>query len=298
MNILGRLFLSLGYRGKLKVIPDELYLRILYRVRTGKKLNLKSPKSFNEKLQWLKLNYRKPIQTQMVDKYEVKDYVKSLIGDEFVIPTIGVWDTFEEIDFESLPDSFVLKCTHDSGGLVICKDKSQLDWNSVGRRIKRSLKKNYYWNSREWPYKNVQPRIMMEPYLVDETANSMGLKQLPVYKFFCFSGNPYMIQTIQNDKLPDESIDYFNCNWEWLNLRQNHPNSKNRMPAPERLAEMVKIAEKLSQGFPFIRVDLYQVNGKVFFSEYTFYSDSGLAAFSPDKWDSELGEMIVLEAGL
>ena len=270
-------------------LNDEQYLKALYYGTFGKKLDLKNPKTFNEKLQWLKLYDRSSLHTKLVDKYEVKDYVSSLIGNEYIIPTLGVWNNFDEIDFGLLPDQFVLKCTHDSGGLVICHDKSRLDVNKTRRKFERNLKRNYYWSGREWPYKNVKPRIIAEKYMEDESSAN-----LPVYKIFNFMGRPELIQSIQDDKTINETIDYFDINWNHLNLKQNFPNSKQPLKKPKKLKEMLRLAQVLSEGFPFVRTDFYSINDDIFFSEYTFYSDSGLAKFNPEKWDEKLGEMIKL----
>lgn len=280
---------KLSLRGLLNWLPDKAYLKLMFKVRMGKKLNLKNPQTFNEKLQWLKLYDRKPKYTMMVDKFEVKKYISEKIGEEYVISTLGVWDKFDDIDFEKLPNQFVLKCTHDSGGLVICKDKSKLDIAFAKQKIERSLKKNYYWHGREWPYKNVKPRIIAEK-LMKDGDNSY----LPVYKFMCFNGQPLIIQTIQNDKQPNESVDYFDIEWNLLNIKQNFPNSENPLARPKELEQMRALAEKLSKGHAFIRVDLYVINGKLYFSEYTFYSDCGLVPFYPEKWDDVLGQWISL----
>ena len=252
-------------------------------------INLDNPKTYNDKLQWLKLHDRRPEYTTMVDKYVAKDYIASKIGAEYIIPTLGVWDKFDDIDFDLLPDKFVLKCTHDSGGLIICRDKSKFDVKEARNKIQRSLKRNYYWMGREWPYKNVKPRIIAEEFMQDSRSEN-----LPVYKIFCFDGIPYLIQNIQNDKQPSETIDYFDTNWSLLDLRQGFPNSERPLKKPELLGEMLDIAKKLSFGHSFLRVDLYNVNGKIYFSEFTFYSDSGFSKFEPDEWDLKLGEKIKL----
>ncbi len=282
---------ALGKHGFLNWLPDKAYLKMTYKINTGKKLDLKNPKTFNEKLQWLKLYDRNPEYTKMVDKYEVKKYVADIIGEEYIIPTLGVWDKFEDIDFDSLPDQFVLKCTHNSGGLVICRNKSTLDLEAIKKRFKKLLKKNYYCYGREWPYKNVKPRIIAEKYMQDGET-----KALPVYKFFCFDGEPKIIQTIQNDKQPNESIDYFDTDWNLLELRQNFPNSDNPLPKPLLLVKMLDLARALSKKKKgFLRVDLYQINGEIYFSEYTFFSDGGVAEFHPREWDHKLGDCISLE---
>lgn len=273
----------------IRIIPDPLFVRLAYFRRLKKFPNLKNPKTYNEKIQWLKLYDRKPEYTTMVDKAEVKAYVAERIGEEYIIPTLGVWDSFADIDFDSLPDQFVLKCTHDSGGLVICRDKSKLDIEAARKKIEASLKVNYYWRGREWPYKNVRPRILAEAYMQD------GEKLcLPVYKVFNFNGETRIIQAIQNDKTENETIDYFDTGWNRLDLRQNYPNSPEPLEKPAQLEQLLQLSKTLSKGFPFIRTDWYVINNKLYFSEYTFYSDSGTAKFHPEEWDRKLGDWIQL----
>ena len=272
-------------------IPDKLYIKLRYFRRLHKCPNLKQPQTFNEKLQWLKLYNRNPLYTTLADKYGVKKYIADKIGEEYLIPTLGVWDKFDDIDFNSLPNEFVLKCTHDSGGLVICKDKSKLDIESARRKISKSLKANYFWQGREWPYKNVKPHIIAEKFMKDRDFDNLN-----VFKIFNFNGEPKIIQTIQNDKMPNETIDYFDTDWNLLDLRQNYPNSKNPLPRPETLNEMLELARILAKDTaPFIRTDFYEINGKVYFSEFTFYSDSGFAKFTPEEWDLKLGNWIILK---
>lgn len=283
------IFLTAGHRGLLNWVNDELYLKIAFKIRTGKSLNLKDPVLFNEKLQWLKLYDRKSIYSLMVDKYEAKKYVANIIGEKYIIPTIGVWDKVEDIDFKSLPRQFVLKCTHDSGGVIICKDKNKLSIEDTRKKLKQGLKYNFYGSLREWPYKNIKPRIIGEKFMQNkEDAN------LNVYKIFCFSGEPTIIQAIQNDKTDYETIDYFDTNWNVLNLRQNFPNSQKKLSKPKKLLEMLFLSRKLSKNLPFIRIDFYEVNGFVYFSEFTFYSDGGMENFYPEEWDKILGDKIIL----
>ncbi|MBE5743458.1 MAG: hypothetical protein E7358_01930 [Clostridiales bacterium] len=280
-------FLGRSFVGRL--ISDRLYLKLLYFTKFKRKLNLKNPKTFNEKLQWLKLNNRKGIYTVMVDKEEVKEYVTDKIGENYVIPTIGVWDNANDIDFEKLPEEFVLKCNHNSGGLVICKDKSKLNVKEVREKLNACLKRNYYLLAREWPYKNVIPKIIAENLVKDKKSEF-----LPVYKVMCFNGEPKIIQTIQNDKQPNETIDYFNTSWELLDLKQNFENSEVPFEKPICLEEMLDLSRKLAKNQPFIRIDWYVINGKLKFSEFTFYSDAGFAKFTPDEWDKKLGSYINL----
>ena len=285
-------FNILNARGLYRKLSDEAFLKRKYKMIFQRELNLETPQTFNEKLQWLKLYNRRPEYTRMVDKQGVKQLVAEKIGQEYIIPTLGVWDSFDEIDFESLPEQFVLKCTHDSGGLVICRDKAKLDVEAARKKIQKSMRRNYYYSSREWPYKNVKPRIIAEVYMQDGQTLS-----LPVYKIFNFGGEPRIIQTIQNDKTKEETIDYFDVDWNVLQMRQNFPNSNVPLARPEKLQEMLQLARELSKGFPFLRTDFYVINGRVYFSEYTFYSDSGLAKFYPEKWDKQLGDWILLSDG-
>lgn len=281
---------SFARRGWLNHLPDKVYLAILYRANLNKKLNWDNPKTYNEKLQWLKLYDRNPIYCTMVDKYEAKQYVSDRIGSEYVVPCLGgPWTRFEEIDFSALPDQFVLKTTHDCGGVYICKDKNTFDHKKALTFLNKHLKRNYYLHCREWPYKNVHPRIFAEKYISDEIN-----EVLPVYKILCFSGKPRIIQAITNDKQKDESIDYFDINWNYLDLRQNFPNSEIIPGRPKNLEKMLEIASILSEDHAFIRIDLYEANGNVYFSEYTFYSDAGFAKFDPEEWDEILGSWISL----
>ena len=266
-------------------VPDEPFLKIKYRQSLGKALHLEHPQTYNEKLQWLKLHNRDPLYTKLVDKYEVRSFIADRLGSAYSVPLVGgPWNSPAEIDFDALPDQFVLKCTHDSGGLMICRDKSALDRDQVRRKLSACLARNYYWSKREWPYKDVPPRIIAEQYMQDgETQN------LNVYKILNFGGTPRIIQTIQNDKTKAETIDYFDTDWNLLDLRQGFPNSENPLPRPKTLPDMLWAAAVLSAGFPTLRTDFYEVNGRVYFSEITFYTDSGLCPFEPPSWDLLLG---------
>lgn len=279
------------YNPIIKALPDSIFLRLHYRKSVGKSLNIKEPRTFNEKLQWLKLYNRNPHYSSMVDKYEVKKYVAEKIGQEHVINTLGVWDNFDDIPFDNLPNQFVLKCTHDSGGIVICTDKGKFDYEYAKKKLSDSMKRNYFWIGREWPYKDVKPRILAEEYLTDK--NQKG-ESLNVYKIMTFNGVPKIIQTIQNDKNPNETIDYFDIDWNLLDLRQDYPNSKRPLSKPTHLSEMLYYSEMLVGNVPFLRTDFYEVNDQVFFSEFTFFSDNGFAKFSDFCWDIRLGEWIDL----
>lgn len=270
--------------------PDRLYLKMLFPLRTGYKLNLKNPQTFNEKLQWLKLNNRKAEMVKMVDKVDAKEYVAKIIGEEYIIPTLGVYNSVDEIDFNKLPNQFVLKCTHDSGGIVICSDKSKLDIEAAKDKLRRGMKVNYYYQNREWPYKQVKPRIIAEQYMVDESGY-----ELKDYKFFCFDGEVKLlfIASDRGSKTEETKFDFFDTNFNHLPFTNGHPNSKKKITKPQGFDEMKKIAALLSKGHPHLRVDLYDINGKIYFGELTFYHWSGMTTFEPMEWDYKLGEWII-----
>jgi len=274
-----------------KKMDDEKYIKEIFKLSMGYKLDLNNPKTFNEKLQWLKLYNRKTEFVSMVDKSLSKEIVAKTVGEEYVAKTYGIWEHFDDINFDVLPEKFVLKTTHDCGGVIICKDKNKFDNEASKKFLEKHLTYQYFYHCREWPYKNVKPRIMAEEFLQDGNR-----EVLPVYKIMCFGGQPKIIQTIQNDKQPNETIDYFDTEWNLLDLRQNFPNSEVPLNKPEKLEEMLSIARKLSEGMSFIRVDLYTANEKIYFSEFTFFSDAGLASFDPPEWDLKFGEWIRLDA--
>lgn len=272
------------------MLPDSIFLKLTYRSRMGKKLNLKAPRTFNEKLQWLKMYDHNPAYTDMVDKHAVKDYIVKTIGAEYVIPTLGVWEHFEEIDFDQLPERFVLKCTHDSGGLVIVKDKALLDKKAARESIDRSLRRNYYYAGREWPYKNVPPRIIAEEYIEDSSG------ELADYKVHCFNGEPRMI-LVCRDRFAETGLtqDFFSEKWEHLPIkRPTAPNSAVEIPRPAYLDEMLRLSALLAKDLPFARIDFYEVDGKLYFGEITFYPAGGMAKFVPEEWDETLGSWLTL----
>lgn len=271
------------------VFSDRQLLRIMFRLRMGKSLNLKNPQTFQEKIQWLKLYDRNPKYTTMVDKYAAKEYVASVIGKEYIIPTIGIYDSVDEIPWDSLPDRFVLKCTHDSGGIVICKDKSTLDINKAKRKLTKGLSKSYFYQNREWPYKNVPRRIIAEKFI--EIPDKEDLTD---YKIFCFNGEPKYIQVIQ-DRNTKETIDFFDTDWnhqEFYGLNPIARPSSRAIARPANLSEMLEIARKLSKDIPFVRVDLYQTTEGVYFGETTFYPASGCGTFTPAEWNIRFGDLI------
>lgn len=275
-------------------IPDSLYLKIVYKKRIGKKLNLKNPITFNEKLQWLKLHNRKPEYTIMVDKYEVKKYVANIIGEEYIIPTIGVWNHFDEIDFGKLPDQFVLKCTHDSGGIVICKNKKELDKKATKKKIEKCLKENYYWCGREWPYKNVKPRIIAEQYMKDDTDGD-----LKDYKFFCFNGKVKFFK-VDFNREKSHRANYYDCNGNLLSFGEAicPPDFNKNIVIPSNLKQMIRLAEEISIDKCFVRIDFYSPSDNdIKFGEITFYPASGFGKFIPDEVDKRIGKMLNLSQG-
>lgn len=256
----------------------------------GYKLDLNNPKTFNEKLQWIKLHNRDPLYTKLVDKYEVRGYVAETIGEEHLIPLLGVWDNVDDIDFNKLPDQFVLKCTHDSGGLIICRDKPKLDIKTAKKKIKSCLKFNYYWAWREWPYKNVRPRIIAEKYMVDESKT-----ELKDYKLFCFNGIPKALFVATERGIHQTKADFFDTEFKHLPLKQGYPNNMQRqIIKPKGFGEMLFLAEKLTTNLVFCRVDFYDINGHVYFGELTLTHFSGLKPFEPKEWDYKFGDWINL----
>ena len=219
------------------LIPDKGYVKIVYRIQVGKKLNLKNPQTFNEKIQWLKLYDKKPEYTLMVDKYEAKRYVEKLVGKEYIIPTLGIWNKFEEIDFDRLPKQFVLKTTHDSGGVIICKDKSQFDINATKRLFNKILKQNFFYITREWPYKNVKPRIIAEKYMVDESGT-----ELKDYKIFNFNGKAKLIQ-VDFDRFTEHKRNLYSINWDFIDAQIKYPyNPNHQIDRPKQLEKMLWLA--------------------------------------------------------
>jgi len=272
-----------------KLIPDSIILRLKFKKQMGYTLNLKNPKTFNEKLQWLKLYDRKSIYTTMVDKYAAKEYVASIIGKEYIIPTLGVWDRFDDIEFDSLPNQFVLKCTHDSGGIVICRDKSQLNLIEAKEKIEKSLKSNFYWLGREWPYKNVKPRILVEQYMEDAKE-----KELRDYKFFCSNGKIGIVLVCTNRQIDLEKT-WLDEDFKLIDLREGGHKNRKDLVKPDNFQKMKEIARKLSLGIPHVRVDLYEINGEIFFGELTFFPSGGFERFDNEIWNKKLGDMIDLK---
>lgn len=275
-------------------LPDKIYLKWMFRLKMGKKLDLRNPQTFSEKLQWLKLYNRRPEYTQMVDKYSVKDYVAKIIGDEYIIPTLGVWDKPEDIDWDSLPEKFVLKTTHGGGssGVVICRDKSTFDRENAIKRLRFSLKKDdIYRTLKEWPYKNVVKRIIAEKYIEPKPNTN----DLPDYKFFCFNGEPKYCQVISG-RGAKMCIDFFDKEWKHQPFHEprRYPFAAVEPKKPERFEKMWDLAKELAQDKAFSRIDFYEVGDNVYFGEITFYPTSGFGGFEPSNYDIIIGRLLQL----
>lgn len=283
-------FLNLANRGFYRNMPDDEYLKRRYRASHGVPLNLEDPKHFNEKLQWLKLYNHNPRYVKMVDKYLAREVIAEKVGSEHLVPLLGVWDDPDEIDFDALPDQFVLKCNHNSGtGMCICRDKSKLNIRKVKRELRRGIHENYYLQDREWPYKDVPRKIICEKFLIDQS----GRDSLLDYKFFCFDGEP-KIMYISNDGGSDPTTDFFDMEYNHLDILARDPQAKVTPEKPACFQEMRDIARILAEDIPFLRVDFYYINGTVYVGEMTFFHNSGMERVSPESWSLKLGSWITL----
>lgn len=271
-------------------MSDEQFLKKEYFLQMGKKLNLNDPKTFNEKLQWLKIHNRKPGYTTMVDKYAAKQYVADRIGERYIIPTLGVWEHFDDIDFDNLPNQFVLKCTHDSGGIVICRDKSKLDKKAAKKKLEYYLRRKYYYIHREWPYKNVPKRIIAEQYL----SNDEKSDELSDYKVLCFNGEPKLIEIHRGRFSGHHTQDFYDVNWNKTEFEQpEDPLSDEIMKKPVFADKMLELSRTLAENIPHVRIDWYYTGGKLLFGEITFFDGSGFCPFI-DNQDEILGSWITL----
>lgn len=267
-----------------RIFSDKSYIRLKYFLTFKNRINLKNPRTFNEKIQWLKLYDRKSIYTKLVDKYEVKLIVSKMIGEEYIIPTLGIYDTFEQINFNDLPNQFVIKCTHDCGSVFVIKDKNNTNFDEIKKKLSQHLSVNYYKTSREWPYKDVKPRIIIEKYMGDNLSD---------YKIHCFNGSPKFI-LVCADRKKDLKETFFNLDWEIMPFkRPNHP-TDSTIKKPLHLNLMIELSKILSDKNTFLRVDFYEINGKLYFGELTFFPSSGFVKFEPEIWDRKLGDMLVL----
>ena len=274
-------------------VPDKLYLSLYFRKRFGYNMNWKEPKTFNEKIQWLKLYDRKDTYTRIVDKLSVREYISKIVGEEYLVKLLGVYNSVDEINYDELPKQFVLKTTHDSRGVVICEDKNEFNKDKAEKKLNYSMKHNYYWLWREWPYKNVEHKIICEEYLKEDDKKDEGIKD---YKVLCFNSEPKIIQVCEGrHKKGGVRFGFYDTKWNELEVKRvKHNSLENRAQRPEILDEMLEIARKLSEGFKFIRVDFYIVNNKLYCGELTFYPASGFEGFEPEEYDRIMGEWIDL----
>lgn len=288
-----KVFYKLNYLKLSRLLPDKLFLKLIFRAKVGYKLNLENPVTFNEKLQWLKLNNRDTLYSKLADKFEVREYIKEKIGEEHLIPLIGVWDKFDDIDFSQLPNQFVIKCTHDSGSVCICKDKESFDIKSAKKVINKALKQNFYYRGREWAYKNIKPRIVVEEYISD--LSEIGVCD---YKVFCFNGKPEAI-LLCKDRFSEDglTIDFYDCAWNHMNFSRPvyYPHSKVQNKKPQMFDELLNLSTKLSKGIPFVRTDFYITRDEILFGELTFYPGDGFEAFDPELWDKKWGDLLKLK---
>lgn len=270
-----------------QMVPDKLWIQFVASIRFGKKLNLDTPQTFNEKMNWLKLHDRNPLYTIMADKYEVKEYVKSIIGVDFVVPCYGVWDSFDEIDFSKLPNQFVLKCTHDSSGAIVCHAKDTFDMAKARKHFNRYLKKNSFWHLREWVYKDIPPRIVADQFLDDGSGH-----ELRDYKFWCFNGEPKIMYC--TNKAADIYENFYDMDFQPLDVNHGFRRQVPEFEKPHEFELMQTLAQKLSKDIPFVRIDFFDVNGHVYFGEFTFYDWGGMQPFADAQWDECIGSWIQL----
>ncbi len=290
-RFLRRIILAANNHGFLWFLGDKACIKLVFHAQLNKKLNLKEPETFNEKLQWIKLYDRNPLYTVMADKYAVREYVKENIGEEYSVPLLGVWDNPDDIDFSKLPNRFVLKCTHDSGGIVICADKDKLNTESAVKFLKKRLKKSGSRYGREWPYKNIKRKVIAEQFLKDDETD-----ELRDYKLHFFGGEIKFI-LVCSERQKGLKEDFFTPNWEHIPVkRPTHGHSESVIAKPASLEKMIELGAALAKDIPFLRVDFYVVNGKIYFGETTFFPASGYTAFVPEKYDTIFGGYLKLPA--
>lgn len=279
-----KIILYIMNKGGFKWIPDKIYLKWKYKLNMNKKLDLENPKTFNEKLQWLKLYDRKNEYTKMVDKHLVRNYVEEKIGNEYLIPLLGVYESFKDIDFDSLPNQFVIKPNHTSGDVYICKDKNKINYSKLEKMIQKWLKRKYYYYHREWPYKNVKPKIVIEKYMGDNIND---------YKFMCFNGE-VKCSFVCSDRNSNNGlhVTFFDKDFKKMPFERHYPSSKEDIKKPFNYEKMIELAEIFSKEIPFVRVDFYEIDNKIYFGELTFYPGSGYEEFTPEEYDKILGDWI------
>jgi hypothetical protein len=284
-NIRGKIMYALSF------LSDKAYLQLFYFATTRKFINFKNPKGFCEKLQWLKVNDRRPEYTELVDKLAVRECIADRLGEEYLFPLLGKWKSFDQIDFNSLPEQFVLKCNHDSGSTKVIKAKSSLtkaDFDEMKEFYTKRLKRDFYFAGREYPYRGIEPYIIAEQLMIDENAPEKSIED---YKFFCFNGEPKMM-FVATDRATDCKFDFYDMDFNHLDVYNIHPNTDKVIQKPEKFEEMKEIAAKLSKGMRQVRIDLYELNGKIYFGEYTFFHGGGFQLFHPAEWERKLGDWI------
>ena len=279
----------------LRIIPDSAYVRYKYFTSFGKKLNLEMPKTLNEKIQWLKLHDHRKEYITYVDKIEVKNFIDQVLGNGYTIPTLKIWDSVDDIDINTLPAQFVIKCNHDSGGVYVCRNRETFDWKNIKKKLKTSLNNNYYWGSREWPYKHVKPKVFAEQYLEDESGSNIGITD---YKFFVFNGEPQMLYVSRGlEKHTTARISFYDLQGNELPFhRKDYMPMGEPLRLPDNFNEMLKICKKIARAVnnDFVRVDLYSVEGKTYFSELTLYPCGTGIPFDPEEWDEKCGELLTI----
>lgn len=274
---------------KLSFLPDKFYLKFVFWIKTGRKLNLKNPTGFNEKQNWLKLYDKHPEHTPLVDKIAVRDHITKELGEGYLFPLLGYWKSYDDIDFSKLPNRFVLKCNHDSGSVKLIMDKAKINHAELREFFENHLRMNAFSFGREFPYKGVKPYIMCEKYM--ESKNNSGLTD---YKFFCFDGEP-KIMFVATDRAVDVKFDFFDMDFNHLDIYNIHPNADREIEKPETFDQMKDICRKLTKGIRFVRLDLYEIDGKIYFGEYTFYHGGGFHIFQPEEWEQRLGKWLYIE---
>ena len=296
-SILRRVILRYIRKDVFKILPDKAFIKLQYYAATGKRLNLKKPVLFNEKIQWLKLNDKNPVYPILVDKYRAKKYISKQLGKDYVIPTLKIWSSVDEIEWDKLPEKFVIKTTHDSGCAFVCKDKNSFDTNDVSSKLNSSMKESYYWPGREWPYKYVKPRILVEQYMCDDSSVPEEKQELSDYKFYCFNGQVDCVMICYDRASGDTKYYFFDENWtlKRINKRGKAAPKDFTLPKPVCLEKMFTIASSLSKGLPFVRVDLYQSDGRVYFGEMTFYPQSGFDPNYLPETDRYFGDKIDID---
>lgn len=277
----------------LSFLPDKPYLQLFYFATTRKFINFKEPKGFNEKLQWLKIYDKHPEYSKLVDKYAVREHISETLGEEHLFPLLGKWESFDEIDFNSLPEQFVLKCNHDSGSTKVIKEKSaltQVDFDEMNKFYTKKLKRDFFFAGREYPYKGIKPYIIAEKLMIDEKAPESSIDD---YKFYCFNGEPKMMLMV-TDRETDCRFDFFDMDFNHLDVVRHFPNSDKPIEKPEKFEEMREIATKFAKDKKFVRIDLYELGGKIYFGEYTFFAGGGFQLFNPPEWERRMGDWIDL----